>query len=680
MVLCGTAAHPAYDQKEQACPSSTLDTVHLFVALEPCTSGGQRRSHTGMATVIRNEWQAQESNLELPMGRKGRAPLLVETRPEKRQTLLRFGDGDPVFVASPRTLQRVRQQRNEELRSPERARLLPVRTSCVPKATHVFHETDGARWSLGQYVPSGVQKTVVCSILGALRRGSTDLRLEAPTGSGKTLAVLGALLSHQCAAAQAGAAAPRVLWFGRTHEEILHARRELEKLPYQPLATLRLSRQQTCVLPCVKKAEDMRAACEEVTTLPFRKPGARGCRFLERAEGASFPQKHFAEFLCGGKYGSGDIEAIVPDLARRGFCPYHALADLSALGVGLVLGTYQHLVDPLVRFVGGFEPLLKGAVVVFDEAHNIEETAMDSASLKLENEMLRRNGDQMRADGGALDDVSSLLYNLSIAAQTATSAQQVIEGLRTNEPAILLARLVRELRQQRQAEIRLGRASPAVRGEAYNYAEGVLLRLGAVTRHPRAFVLVREAEGAAELVCVDCNGPFGEALRDASMVLMMSGTLPRLRKLLAVHPDGQATCAVRHADSFYDARVLVRRLDALEGGVRLDSRRAHRPVGYCRTLAHFLHRLMSCVPVPGGALVFAPSYADLGEIGAAVEEGALPVGWAMCREDDSKGETLARLSRLCETHQSVLCLAVARGRLAEGADLRGRLCCLVVVC
>ena len=52
----------------------------------------------------------------------------------------------------------------------------------------------------------------------------------------------------------------------------------------------------------------------------------------------------------------------------RHVCPYHASRDVLNEGAALVFVTYSQLLDPPIRSANGLDDLLKGAVLVFDEA------------------------------------------------------------------------------------------------------------------------------------------------------------------------------------------------------------------------------------------------------------------------------------------------------------------------
>ena len=65
--------------------------------------------------------------------------------------------------------------------------------------------------------------------------------------------------------------------------------------------------------------------------------------------------------------------------ARRA-CPYY-LSRKWAADADLVFGPYSYFVDPVIRRSMGVA--VEGDVVIFDEAHNLEDVAREAASLEL---------------------------------------------------------------------------------------------------------------------------------------------------------------------------------------------------------------------------------------------------------------------------------------------------------
>lgn len=80
-----------------------------------------------------------------------------------------------------------------------------------------------------------------------------------------------------------------------------------------------------------------------------------------------------------------DIEDLVKAGRRRTACPYYAARTL-AENADIVFCPYNYLIDPQIRKSVSIE--LRNAVVIFDEAHNIEDVARDAASVDITKQYL----------------------------------------------------------------------------------------------------------------------------------------------------------------------------------------------------------------------------------------------------------------------------------------------------
>uniref|UniRef100_G1TQS0 DNA 5'-3' helicase n=1 Tax=Oryctolagus cuniculus TaxID=9986 RepID=G1TQS0_RABIT len=104
------------------------------------------------------------------------------------------------------------------------------------------------------------------------------------------------------------------------------------------------------------------------------------CRFYEEfdAHGRQVP-------LPAGIYNLDDLKALGQ---RQGWCPYF-LARYSILHANVVVYSYHYLLDPKIADLVSKE-LARKAVVVFDEAHNIDNVCIDSMSVNLTRRTLDR--------------------------------------------------------------------------------------------------------------------------------------------------------------------------------------------------------------------------------------------------------------------------------------------------
>ncbi|CAM9479536.1 unnamed protein product, partial [Chrysoparadoxa australica] len=242
------------------------------------------------------------------------------------------------------------------------------------------------------FTPYECQKVYMEKVLEALCAGQNAL-LESPTGTGKTLCLLCSSLAWQQAQkaeepGQVSINKPHtIIYTSRTHSQLSQVVRELKRTNYRPRISLLGSRDQMCVHPQVKQLRGaaLNRACGTLVT-------AHKCPFqlsLGKGGGPS-----------GGSQSVMDIEELAAAGKKEAFCPYYygrqSLADAD-----LVLMPYNYLVDRNSRKT--VKVNWKGAVVIFDEAHNLEQVASEAASIELTSAHLGGAiGELTRASSAAL--------------------------------------------------------------------------------------------------------------------------------------------------------------------------------------------------------------------------------------------------------------------------------------
>lgn len=255
------------------------------------------------------------------------------------------------------------------------------------------------------FKPYGSQIVFMERCLRACSRGHNAL-LEAPTGSGKTLALLCACLAWQrqawaeaqqlapATAAGAGGAlpstaalgaapatapeaaaapvtkVPQIFFATRTHSQLSQVAAELKRTAYNPTMVILASRGHYCQHPGVtslRMGSTVQEGCAKVRAEPA------GC-YLNRNVGSVVSLQTAGELLVH------DIEDLVLVSGKKRACPYYATHHMLERS-DIALCPYSYIIDPAIRKAMGID--LTGAIVIFDEAHNIEDEAREAASAEV---------------------------------------------------------------------------------------------------------------------------------------------------------------------------------------------------------------------------------------------------------------------------------------------------------
>ncbi|XP_023375620.1 regulator of telomere elongation helicase 1 isoform X6 [Pteropus vampyrus] len=252
------------------------------------------------------------------------------------------------------------------------------------------------------FQPYKCQEEYMAKVLECLQKKVNGV-LESPTGTGKTLCLLCTTLawrehlrdalSAQKIAERAqgelfpdrplsswGSAAsdrdapacyadiPKVIYASRTHSQLTQVISELRNTAYRPRVCVLGSREQLCIHPEVKKQESSHMQIH----LCRKKVASRSCHFYNNVEEKSLEQELATPIL--------DIEDLVKSGNKHRLCPYYLARNLKQQA-DIVFMPYNYLLDAKSRRAHSID--LKGTVVIFDEAHNVEKMCEESASFDL---------------------------------------------------------------------------------------------------------------------------------------------------------------------------------------------------------------------------------------------------------------------------------------------------------
>ncbi|XP_070444762.1 regulator of telomere elongation helicase 1 isoform X25 [Equus przewalskii] len=254
------------------------------------------------------------------------------------------------------------------------------------------------------FQPYKCQEEYMTKVLECLQKKVNGV-LESPTGTGKTLCLLcttlawrehlhdaisarkiaaraqGELFPDRALSSWGNAASdgdgdntacytdiPKIIYASRTHSQLTQVISELRNTSYRPRVCVLGSREQLCIHPEVKKQESNHMQIH----LCRKKVASRSCHFYNNVEEKSLEQELAAPIL--------DIEDLVKSGNRHKLCPYYLSRNLKQQA-DIIFMPYNYLLDAKSRRAHSID--LKGTVVIFDEAHNVEKMCEESASFDL---------------------------------------------------------------------------------------------------------------------------------------------------------------------------------------------------------------------------------------------------------------------------------------------------------
>ncbi len=221
--------------------------------------------------------------------------------------------------------------------------------------------------------------------------------LEMPSGTGKTVSLLALIVAYMRAHPSE---VTKLIYCSRTIPEIEKVLEELRKLlkyyednvedaqDFKFVGLALSSRKNLCIHPDIRRERDGKIVdgrCHSLIAPHVRERHAQGadvqvCDFYE-----AFDARGRETNLPTGAYNLDDLKSIG---ANKGFCPYF-LARWAIGQAHIVVYSYHYLLDPKIADVVSKE-LARNSVVVFDEAHNIDNICIDSMSVKVNRKLLEK--------------------------------------------------------------------------------------------------------------------------------------------------------------------------------------------------------------------------------------------------------------------------------------------------
>ncbi|CAN1127669.1 Fanconi anemia group J protein homolog [Linum perenne] len=169
---------------------------------------------------------------------------------------------------------------------------------------------------------------------------------------------------------------PTIFYASRTHAQISQVVREYRKTSYRVPMTVLASRKHYCTNKLVVQSGNIDEQCKLLM-----KDREDPCSYFKNMNKV---KAHLA-LQKGGFYEVHDIEDLVKIGKAVKGCPYYAARAMTE-AAQLVFCPYSYVINPVIR--GAMEVNINGAIIILDEAHNIEDIAREAGSVNLEEDAL----------------------------------------------------------------------------------------------------------------------------------------------------------------------------------------------------------------------------------------------------------------------------------------------------
>ncbi|KAG7264351.1 hypothetical protein CRUP_020876 [Coryphaenoides rupestris] len=161
---------------------------------------------------------------------------------------------------------------------------------------------------------------------------------------------------------------PKIIYASRTHSQLSQVINELKSTSYRPKMCVLGSRDQMCVNPEVMRQESNQLKIH----MSKAKVASRSCIYYNNLDEKS-TEKELVNSIM-------DMEDLVKAGVKHRVCPYFLSRSLKTQA-DIIFMPYNYLLDVKSRRAQNID--LKGAVVIFDEAHNVERMCEESTSFDL---------------------------------------------------------------------------------------------------------------------------------------------------------------------------------------------------------------------------------------------------------------------------------------------------------
>ena len=236
------------------------------------------------------------------------------------------------------------------------------------------------------YEPYSNQKLYMEKVIQACK-DKTIAGLESPTGTGKTLCLLCASLAYLKYERERlinernnnfdvidnteKIRQPIIYYTSRTHAQLSNVIQELQKTCYRPRNAIISSRDQMCVNELIRGFHGH--------TLNMK------CQFAQKKNQCRYFKGKNNLNMTWSAYDGKTVEELKDIAKKLKFCPFFFERDKS-IHSDLIFLPYNYIFDPSIK--KRMKIQMKNAILIVDEAHNIQEVCNDSVSKDFDSNMI----------------------------------------------------------------------------------------------------------------------------------------------------------------------------------------------------------------------------------------------------------------------------------------------------
>ena len=236
------------------------------------------------------------------------------------------------------------------------------------------------------YEPYPNQKLYMEKVIQACK-DKTIAGLESPTGTGKTLCLLCASLAYLKYERERlinernnnfdvidnteKIRQPIIYYTSRTHAQLSNVIQELQKTCYRPRNAIISSRDQMCVNELIRGFHGH--------TLNMK------CQFAQKKNQCRYFKGKNNLNMTWSAYDGKTVEELKDIAKKLKFCPFFFERDKS-IHSDLIFLPYNYIFDPSIK--KRMKIQMKNAILIVDEAHNIQEVCNDSVSKDFDSNMI----------------------------------------------------------------------------------------------------------------------------------------------------------------------------------------------------------------------------------------------------------------------------------------------------